>query len=406
MSATPRPEPLGGRILTPTVVGLLGLTALGVAMILYRAAVGLGGATAMNDGYAWGLWIAFDVVTGTALGCGGYVIAMLVYILNRGKYHPLIRPAMLTSALGYTIAALSVMLDLGRPWMTWKIPIFVWQWNAQSELLEVALCIMTYTVVLWFELTPAMLERATTARWPVLRKVARVTLPKVRSSMLWVTALGVLLPTMHQSSLGGLLLLSGPRLHPLWNSPLLPLLFLFSCVLMGFGAVVIEGLLSARYLGARSEIPMLADLGRIIVGVAVVFVVVRLADVAMRGHFGDLLRGDVYAIMWIFEVLLLALVVAMLATDAQRKNPANLFRGAMLLLFAGGLYRFDVFLLAFSPGPDWHYFPSVPEILITLGLVAAEAAIYIIFVRTLPILSALPGRPPGPAAPNAARGLS
>src|SRR6185503_16364864 len=123
---------------------LLLVAATAFALIAWRFAAGLGATTAMSDGYPLGLWIVFDVVTGTALACGGYAMALLVYIFNKGKYHPLIRPAILTSALGYSIAGFSVVIDVGRPWLAWKIPIKIWTWNLNSVLLEVAVCIMAY----------------------------------------------------------------------------------------------------------------------------------------------------------------------------------------------------------------------------------------------------------------------
>lgn len=387
-----RPTAVGGPIVTPVVVAMFALAALAGVLILWRAVAGLGATTAMNDGYPWGLWIAFDVVTGTALGCGGYAIALLVYVLNKGEYHPLVRPAMLTSALGYSIAGFSVLLDLGRPWLTWKIPVFIGDWNPHSVLLEVALCIMAYSMVLWIELSPAFLEKAAASNeWPRLARVSRSVLPKLRRSMVWIMALGVLLPTMHQSSLGSLLLLSGPRLHPLWNTMALPLLFLISCVLMGYGAVVLEGVLSARYLGRRAETDLLAGLGRAMLPVLAVYLGLRIVDLAIRRQFGALFAFDVYGTMSLIEFALFALGGLLLVGDARRRDPGNLMRAAIVLVFAGALYRFDVFLLAFQPGPHWSYFPNVNEILITVGLVAGEIGIYIVFVRMFPILA---GRAP------------
>jgi Ni/Fe-hydrogenase subunit HybB-like protein len=132
---------------------------LGAVVMLWRLVAGLGPTTALNDGYPLGLWIAFDVVTGTALACGGYAVAILVMILNKGRYHPLVRPAILTSALGYSLAGFSVFLDIGRWWYIWKVPLYFWHWNFDSALLEVALCIMAYVVVLWVELAPAFFEK-------------------------------------------------------------------------------------------------------------------------------------------------------------------------------------------------------------------------------------------------------
>src|SRR6476619_7161789 len=209
-------RPAGGPILTTYYKILLAFSAVGIVLIIWRFLAGLGATTALSDGYPWGLWIAFDVVTGTAFACGGYAMALVVYIFNKGKYHPLIRPAILTSALGYSVAGFSVMIDIGRPWTAWKLPIFVNRWNLNSALLEVALCIMAYCVVLYIELLPAFLEKARDSKIEKLRNIATKLLPIFDKALIFIVALGMLLPTMHQSSLGTLMLLTGPRLHALW----------------------------------------------------------------------------------------------------------------------------------------------------------------------------------------------
>jgi Ni/Fe-hydrogenase subunit HybB-like protein len=380
-------RPVGGPIFTPGVNVLLALGALAAVLIAVRFALGLGATTAMNDGYAWGIWIAFDVVTGTAFGCGGFAMALLVYIANRGRYHPLVRPALLTSALGYTIAGFSVLLDLGRPWMAWKIPFVFWSWNPNSVLLEVALCIMAYVLVVWIELSPAFLEKARDSGSAGLRRFAERALPILRKSMLWIIALGLLLPTMHQSSLGSLLLLSGPRLHPLWNTAMLPLLFLISCIVMGYGAVVLESTLSSRYFRRPPHREMLANIGGLMVPIVGIYLIIRVADFVIRGQMGALLSFDRYGTMALIELVMFATAMAMLRSHERRLRLGNLFRAAMILMGAGTLYRFDTYLLAFQPGEHWSYFPNINEILITVGLVAGEVAAFIILVRIFPILS-------------------
>jgi Ni/Fe-hydrogenase subunit HybB-like protein len=279
---TAHAEPIGGPLFTPSVRALAGVFGLGAIVIAWRLLSGLGATTALNDGYPLGLWIAFDVVTGTALACGGYAIAIFVFILNKGEYHPLIRPAILTSALGYSLAGFSVLLDVGRWWLIWKVPVYFWHWNLNSALLEIALCIMGYVVVVWIELSPALLEgwarrspRLAVQRW------TRTFLQLLEKSMIWIIALGILLPTMHQSSLGTLMLLAGSRLHPLWRTPLLPLLFLISCVAMGYAAVVFESALSSAVFHRRPETQMLARLARAIVPLQLLFVVLRFSDLCV-----------------------------------------------------------------------------------------------------------------------------
>src|SRR5215471_1908740 len=174
-----RAEPVGGPLVTPATRALAVLFGLAALTIGWRLLAGLGATTALNDGYPLGLWIAFDVVTGTALACGGYAVAILVYILNKGRYHALVRPAMLTSALGYSLAGFGVFLDIGRWWAIWKVPVYFWHWNFNSTLLEVALCIMSYVVVLWIELSPVLLEPYRDSSLLPLRRLARRVPPIV-----------------------------------------------------------------------------------------------------------------------------------------------------------------------------------------------------------------------------------
>jgi Ni/Fe-hydrogenase subunit HybB-like protein len=375
-------QPIGGPVLTPLYKILIALGALGVLLIAWRFWAGLGASTALSDGYPLGLWIALDVVTGTALACGGYAVALLVYIFNRGKYHPLVRPAILTSALGYTMAGLSVAIDLGRPWNMWKIPLYVWDWNLNSPLLEVALCIMAYVVVLWIELSPALLERYPNS------KITQKARPILEKALLWIIALGMLLPTMHQSSLGALMLLSGPKLHSLWNTPLLPFLFLITCIAMGYSMVVFESIFSARAFGRKPETERLVKLQKVATSIGVVFVVIRFIELGIYGRLGLTTRLDLYGIFfWLEMVLWILPAVMMLA--APSPTLGSLFRAAAVIAVAGALYRFDTFLVAFNPGPGWHYFPSVPEMFISFGIIAIEIAIYVALVKRFPILGGM-----------------
>jgi Ni/Fe-hydrogenase subunit HybB-like protein len=389
--------PLGGPLITKGLAPLVMIAALGALAILARLIFGLGTVTALNDGYPWGLWIAFDVVIGTALACGGYSLALLIFVMNRGQYHPMIRAAVLTSAFGYSIAGLSVALDVGRYYLIWKVPLYFWSWNLNSVLLEVALCIMAYTVVLWLELAPAFLSTGAHSSNPRLRRLSLVTQPWLKRGLWLMIALGILLPTMHQSSLGSLMLLAGPRLHPLWNTPLLPLLFLVSCIGMGYAAVVMESTISARAFHRAPERRMLAGLGWVMVPVQVLYLVLRIGDLAYRGQLGALFALDTVSSVALVELALFVAAPLMLATASQRHDLGNLFRAAIVLAVSGAALRVNTFLVAFNPGANWSYFPSVGEILITAGLVALEILGYILIVRYFPILS-------GPALAKAAAG--
>lgn len=379
-------KPVGGTLLTKNYLIVLAFAAFGLALIAWRFLVGLGPTTALSDGYPWGIWIAFDVVTGTAMACGGYAVAILIYIVNRGKYHPLIRPAILTSALGYTIAGFSVFIDIGRWWNVWKVPLQFWHWNFDSVLLEVALCIMCYMVVLWIELTPAFFEKFQDSSIKPLAKFSKAALPVMNKALIFIIALGMLLPTMHQSSLGSLMLLSGPRLHPLWNTPFVPFFFLMTCIAMGYSVVVFESVFSSIVFKRGLEVPILKPLQKIAAYLCVTFVILRFIDLAYRGRLGLIFKFDLYGVMFWVETILFCAPLVMVYAKYATTLP-NLFRGAIILAIAGGVYRFDTFLTAFNPGQGWHYFPSIPELFITLGLVALEIAVYVAVVRTFPILT-------------------
>lgn len=391
---TERAEAVGGKILTTPLKFLLAIAAIGGVLTLWRFAVGLGPSTGLSDAYPWGIWIAWDVVTGTALGCGGFAMALLVYIFNKGKYHPLVRPAILTSALGYSMAAVSIVIDVGRPWFIWRIPtggfpdMGSYNWN--SPLLEVALCVMAYMIVLWIELSPAFFEKWKDEPGHKLQKFSATAHKFLEKALIWIIALGVLLPTMHQSSLGSLMLLSGPRLHSLWNTGLIPLLFLISCINMGYAAVVMESALASRAFKRTPETAMLASLSGAVAFTAWLFIVIRLGDVVFRGQLGAMFRPDLYALMFWLETIFIVVPAVMLLNKAKRRDLGHLFRIALLLVVGGVLFRFNSYLVAFMPGEGNSYFPTVPEMFITFGIISAEILIYVAVVKRFPILAGKP----------------
>ncbi|HSG08513.1 MAG TPA: Ni/Fe-hydrogenase cytochrome b subunit [Longimicrobiales bacterium] len=385
-TATEAPTPMGGRLVTPTSALLAAVAVVGFLTVIWRYVVGLGAMTNLSDGYPMGLWIAFDVVTGTALACGGYAMAMLVYLANRGRYHPLIRPALVTSALGYTLGGLSVLVDIGRPWNFYRIPTFFWHWNFNSILLEVALCIMAYSAVLWIELLPIFAERWRGRSIGRLKRFAVAASPRLERALPYLIAVGLVLPTMHQSSLGSLMLLAGVKLHPLWQTPLLPLLFLVSCVAMGYAAVTMECCISARVFHRPQETPMLRALALPVAALLLAYAVLRAVDVAQRGQLDAVTRFDGFSLLFLLEMaLFIGPAVGLLAARA-RARASFLTAMAALVVLGGALYRFSTFIFAFRPGPAWSYHPSLGEVAVTSGFVAAEVLGYIILVKRFPVL--------------------
>lgn len=369
-------QPIGGRLLTKPFIVLLIFVAIAVAILAQRFIFGLGEVTNINDGYPWGLWIVIDVMIGTAFGCAGYAIALVVYLLNRGEYHPLVRPAVMAGMFGYTLGGMAVIIDLGRYWQfyTLLMPQYA-QFN--SVMLEVAWCVMAYIVVLWLEFAPTFLEKFGL-------KNLREKLSKV---LFVIIAIGMLLPTMHQSSLGTMAVVLGNQVSPLWQTQMLPLLFLISALLMGFAIVPFEGLLASMGLGQPIEREMLGKLSRFVLLVTAIYMVLRIGDLTVRGAWGDAFAGSLQALMFWIEMLLFVLPLVLLYPVANRNRMKLVFISAISLLLAGSIYRINTYLIGYTPADaGWNYFPSIGEIMVTVGVFSFEIVLYLIFVKRLPVL--------------------
>jgi Ni/Fe-hydrogenase subunit HybB-like protein len=191
---------------------------------------------------------------------------------------------------------------------------------------------------------------------------------------------------MHQSSLGSLQLISVVKLSALWHTILLPLLFLISCIGMGYAIVVAESLLSSLFFGRPYETHLLKGLAKYVAYFGIVWIVIRFADLAYRGQLGNILNSGMLTFSFVIEILLFAIPSIFLLFSEFRSTPRKLFVLAFLFLFGGCLYRFNVFLIGWDPGNNWVYFPSVAELMITIGLISFEVLLYLIFVKTFPIL--------------------
>lgn len=368
-------KPLGGKIVTKPFLVCLFFAGIAGVLLIKRFFYGVGSVTNMSDGYPWGIWITYDVVVGTAFACGGYAMALLVYVFNKGEYHPLVRSALLASMFGYTLAGASVMFDIGRYWQAYNLvlPGFA---QLNSVMFEVALCVSTYIIVLWIEFSPTFAEK-----WN--KEGIRRGLNKV---LFVFIAIGVLLPTMHQSSLGLLVYIAGLKVSPLWQTGFIPLLFLVSSITMGYAVVIFESITSSISFKREIETPVLAGVSKLIPLLTGFYLFVRFGDLIWRGKLGLAFAFDLKGNMFIIENILYIIPMVILASAENRKSPQKLFVSAIAMLAAGALYRFNAFLVGFDPLNGWHYFPSLSEFLITLGIIAVEIMGYLIFVKKLPVL--------------------
>jgi Ni/Fe-hydrogenase subunit HybB-like protein len=400
-----------GKMFTTSFYVFLTLSLIGIYFIIVRFAKGIGAVSNLSDGYPWGIWIAYDVATGTAIACGGYAVAILIYIRNRWQYHPLIRSAILTSLFGYCLAGFSVMVDIGRPWNAYGF-FMPSRWQPNSAMFEVALCIMAYCTVQIIEFFPSLLCVLEHSKLKWLQKIiyhyhprhtpedvelVRTTVewvhsavawfhPKFNKALIFIVALGLVLPTMHQSSLGSLMLIAPTKLHPLWHTGFLPLLFLINCMFMGYAIVILESLLSSYILKREYEVDELAGLAHIIPWLTVTWLAVRLGDLIQRNQLPAIFGGDVYSVFFLCEFLLIAGGSLPLFKRERWHSPRWLFVTAVMMLIGGGLYRFNVYLIGFNPGRGWHYFPSFAELMISVGIVSIEILAYQVLIKLLPVL--------------------
>jgi len=369
------PAPVGGSLLNATTFTCGVLVVVMATIILIRMFFGLASTTNVNDGYSWGIWVVVDVFIGSALACGGFCMALLVYIFNKGKYHPLVRPALLSSLFGYTLAGAAITFDLGRWWNFWHI-FWPGYFNVRSVMFEVAACIALYIIVMWIEFTPVFLEKLG------LRN-ARKKLNKV---LFFFIALGIVLPMMHQASLGTMLVVMGGQVHPLWQTPMLPLIYLLSAITLGYGVILFESCVSASAYRRQIEVPLLNPMARVMLGIMALYLVVRFTDLLVRGVLGLAFQFNAVALTFWIENACFIAPFLLIRTVEARRNPARLFVAGLAVMLSGILLRLNGFLIAFDTGPGWSYFPSVPEILVTLGIFAANVLGYIIITRRFPVL--------------------
>ncbi|TYO96629.1 Ni/Fe-hydrogenase subunit HybB-like protein [Geothermobacter ehrlichii] len=377
--------PLHQKFWTLNVALLFFFMAGGVLFAYFRFFHGFASVANLNPGYPFGIWIAFDVACGVALAAGGFTTAAIVEIFGREKYHALVRPAILTAFIGYFLVALAVFFDLGKYYNIWHALVY---WNGTSVLFEVAWCVMLYLTVLAIENLPNVIEQFKGDRrlpaW-ILWLLERLDRFCSRTMAFFVIA-GVVLSFGHQSSLGTMMLIAPYKLHPLWYTPLSPLLFLTSAVSVGIPMVIFEGTLAAKCFGRKPETELLSGIARYIPWFLGTYLLLRIGDLAWRGVLAGAFDGSVQGNAFLIEFALFAVPYFLLKRKRVRNNPTLLFWCSVSVILAVVANRFNVFLVGMDMGPEWSYFPSVGEIAVTLAFVAFGVLLYKIGVNYLPIL--------------------
>lgn len=382
--------------ITPGVRVLMALAAAAVAVLVVRLVWGIGAVTNLDDQYPWGLWIGIDVATGVALAAGGFTTAFVAHVLHRHKYEVLVRPALLTAALGYTFVGLGVCVDLGRYYNIWHffVPSMA---NGNSALFEVGMCVCLYLTVLYIEFLPIVCERflgrvnlpgALRALNGLVEGVLRVLQRTLDRVITVFIILGVVLSCAHQSSLGTLMVLAPNKLHALWYTTILPLQFLLSAFAVGLSMAIFESFLASRSLKRPFEMDVLAPLARIIPFLLTIYFGAKIIDMVNRGSYRYLDDGSLQSFIWMVEVVVgVILPWAILLTHRLRRRPGWLFTAAAMVVFGVALNRVNVFIIGFKPlFADGPYVPAIPEIMLTVGFISILVLLYRAFVFIFPVL--------------------
>lgn len=358
------------------------VTGLAAAVAAARFLYGLGATTNLSDAWPWGLWIGFDVLGGVALAAGGFIVTAAVYIFKLERFHAIVRPAVLTAFLGYVAVAVGLLFDLGLPWNIWHMIVF---WNPRSPLFEVGWCVMLYLTVLSLEFLPVPAEE-----YP---RLARIRQFLVRARLPLVIA-GIGLSTLHQSSLGSLFLIMPYRLHPLWYSPLLPILFLVSAISLGMLMVMFESHSTAYLYRRQPETTALAALGGAARWVLLLYVFLRFGDLAIRGELPQLVVAEAQVMLFWFEVALMAVIpAALLSVKRVRGNRGGQWTAASLGVAGVVLNRIDVGGLAHIRTGVNQYFPAWTEFVISAGVASAAVLAFLFMVERFRVWEQRPADP-------------
>ena len=346
---------------------------LGLYSSFIRYFRGLGAVSNMTDQFPWGLWIGFDCLCGVMLAAGGFCMVGAVYLFNVERLHPVVRPAVLTAFLGYVLFIVGLLFDLGRPWFIWHQMIYR---NLHSVMFEVGMCVMFYTTVLFFEFLPNVFERLD-MKTPIkyINKIYPVLIVG-----------GILLSTLHQSSLGSLYLIMPSKLHPFWYTPALPFFFFASAVAVGLAMTIFESTQSAKAFGRQLELPVLVTLGGALLIALWVNLLLHVEDFIHRGLIGQIFKPSYESyFLWLELTLTYLIPIGMLSFKKVRLSPQWLYLASIFTVLGFITNRLNIALIGFETYVGHHYMPKWTEFSITLMIIAIGFAAFGVAVKYLPI---------------------
>jgi Ni/Fe-hydrogenase subunit HybB-like protein len=351
---------------------MIALVGLGVLASAVRFVLGLGVTTNLNDVYPWGLWISFDVVTAVPLAAGAFTLGAIVHCFHIKKLEPLVRPAIVTGFLGYSLVSVGLLLDLGQPQRAWHTMVY---WNVHSPMFEVSMCIMAYTTVLFLEFLSPVCEKF--GYHLPLRVLRWLEMPLVIGA--------ASISTLHQSSLGTFFLIAVDKLHALWYNPLLPLLFWISAIFTGISIIILEATMVHRFMGQPDESELLEVLTKILPWVLGVYLAVKIAATALLSH-GPLFDRPSLLALFLAEIVIGVVVpMFMFMKREYREDQRMQLRGATLVIAGLVLNRFNVSMFGMEQPDQLIYYPSIIESLVTIGIIAAHILFFVLVAKYFPI---------------------
>jgi len=371
-----------GKVLTPFNIIAACILLLGAVLIVIRFAFGLGAVTNLSQEFPWGIWIGFDVVTGVAFAGGAYVLTFMVYILRLKKYHSIVRITVLNGFLAYVFYAGALLLDLGRPWNVVN-PIIGNSFGVSSVMFLVAWHFMLYMVAEFLEFSPAIAE------WLGWKKIRKI----IGGLTLATVIFGITLSTLHQSGLGALFLMAKSKIHPLWYSEFIPILFFVSSIFAGLSMVIFEGSISQKVFKSKlsmehhlSHNSIVLGLAKICAGVMYAYFFLTLL-VFIHGQNWNYI-GTSWGNWYLVEIIGFVLVPCILFTSAVRNNSVSTVKIASVLTLLGIIInRLNISVISFKWYEEAHYFPHWMEIAITAAVIVAEIVVLRWIVLRMPILN-------------------
>jgi Ni/Fe-hydrogenase subunit HybB-like protein len=375
-----------GKIITPFNIIAAIIIGVGFIIIVVRFAFGLGSVTNLSQAYPWGLWIGFDVITGVAFAGGAYVITFMVYILRMEKYHPIVRITVLNGFLAYVFYAGALLLDLGRPWHVIN-PIIGNSFGVGSVMFLVAWHFMLYMLAEFIEFSPAMAE------WLGWKKIRKI----LGTLTVGAVIFGITLSTLHQSGLGALFLMAKSKIHPLWYTEFIPILFFISSIFAGLSMVVFEGSISHKVFHhrlstnlKRRNTDIVLGLAKICAAVMFVYLFLKILVFIHEQHWTHI--NSAWGYWFLTELIVFVMIPLILFSHAVKtKNTSEVKVAAIFTLIGIILNRLNTSVIAYNWYSPETYFPTWMEIEVTLAVIFVEIIVLRWIVNRMPILNDPPG---------------